>query len=113
MREFGIKFLRCARLSVLISRNGNLAEQMEFHRRTPIETRCSDFWEEMPTCRELISEYKELLAKLQQKLEVRHFDATATRLHEWQEQLKTAECDSALRIHAERTQRSLGGMESV
>ena len=62
---------------------------------------------------ELVAEYDGLLGEVQKAMLDRHQDVWASTLQAWREELDPAISASALREHAKRTARALGGMESI
>lgn len=62
---------------------------------------------------ELKAEYGSLLARMEQALVERNLQGPAKAMHAWRQELEGAECNSMICKHAQRTIRSLGGMESI
>jgi hypothetical protein len=62
---------------------------------------------------ELKAEYDSSLARMEQAVVERHLQGPAKAMHAWRQELEEAECNSLICKHAQRTIRSLGGMESI
>jgi hypothetical protein len=62
---------------------------------------------------ELVAEYDGLLREVRKAMVDRHQETWASTLQAWGEELNPAISTSALREHAKRTARALGGMESI
>ena len=62
---------------------------------------------------ELKAEYGGLLTRMEQALACRPLQGAAKAMRAWRQELEGVECNCLICKHAQRTIRSLGGMESV